>query len=116
MSRKHPVGMDQALAILRGAGVKIDIKEKTQTYIVGMPLSKKIVEAGAILDQQFVYNEKGEDPQMEWKTIWKHAEDCACRDCIVKRMKEAKRDAQAKARAKAAKKKGAAHVGSPKAK
>jgi hypothetical protein len=79
--------LESSIAILVGAGVKINRKTKTQTYTVGMQISEKVARAGAFLDAIFYKEPNATEMRPEWRTVWVHKEGCACVDCLKKHNK-----------------------------
>lgn len=57
-------GYTHAVEVLRGAGIKIDEKNRTQTWKFGKTYSQKVVNAGALLDK--IELEKDN----QFKTVW----------------------------------------------
>lgn len=70
---------EQAIAILVGGGVKVDIKKKVQIWTLGMTISPKMAKAGAILDAMMIPD--GTTVKPEWRTKWVHSMTCTCDSC-----------------------------------
>lgn len=62
-------GFEQAIKILKGAGIKVDINSKTQTWTFGRIYSQKVINAGKFLDK---YNIEKDG---QYKTNWLNKQD-----------------------------------------
>ena len=79
MKKAKIVTVEDALKVLRGAGVIIDEKKHQQFWTVGVTYSEKAAKAGKVLDSLF--DETTKKPV--WHTTWVHTDRCACRECTL---------------------------------
>ena len=78
---KKSLTVKEAIAILVGAGIKVDEKKKLQIWTLGNTVSDKVLKAASVLDSQLVDDGNG-GLKPDWKTKWVHQEGCACVACL----------------------------------